>query len=94
VLSPSTERVDRTRTLGVYRREGVGRVWLVNPLARTLEVLRLEGDFYALLAVHAAAERARAEPFEAVELDLSLLWPDAEPEAAAPTETEPTTAPD
>jgi Uma2 family endonuclease len=88
VLSPSTERVDRTRKLGVYRREGVGHVWLVNPLARTLEVLRLEGDLYALLAVHAAAERVRAEPFEGLELDLSLLWPDAEPDAPAPTETE------
>jgi Uma2 family endonuclease len=29
VLSPSTEEVDRGRKLDIYRREGVGHVWLV-----------------------------------------------------------------
>lgn len=81
VLSASTERIDRTRKLDLYRREGVSHVWLVKPLVRTLEVLHLEGDRYCLTAVHAADERVRAEPFDTLELDLSLLWPDAEPDA-------------
>jgi len=38
-LSPSTARIDRTRKLAIYAREGVRHVWLVDPLARTLEVL-------------------------------------------------------
>ena len=42
VLSPSTETIDRTLKLAIYAAQGVGHVWLVNPLLETLEVLRLE----------------------------------------------------
>ena len=74
VVSPSTERLDRRRKQPVYARESVGHLWLVNPLARTLEVHRLTSEGWLLVATHADAERLRAEPFEAVELDLSGLW--------------------
>jgi hypothetical protein len=53
--------------------------WLVDPSLRTLDVLRLERGRWSILAVHADAARVRAEPFEAVELDLSLLWADVAP---------------
>ena len=43
VLSPSTVQLDRVQKLRIYAREGVAHAWLVDPLARTLEVLRLEG---------------------------------------------------
>ena len=43
VLSPSTVQIDRPRKLRVYAREGVAHAWLVDPLARTPEVLRLDG---------------------------------------------------
>jgi hypothetical protein len=39
-----------------------------------LEVFRLEGDFWLLLAAHRDDEVVRAEPFDAVELDLLPLW--------------------
>ncbi|MCP3099977.1 Uma2 family endonuclease [Myxococcus sp. K15C18031901] len=74
VLSPSTASLDRAVKLPVYAREGVPVVWIVDPLARTLEVFRLEGSRYVLLAVHAARDRIHAEPFEAFELELSSLW--------------------
>jgi Uma2 family endonuclease len=76
VLSPSTERMDRADKLPVYAREGVRHVWLVNPLQRTLEVLRLEGGRWLTLAVHRDDARVRAEPFDAVELELGALWAD------------------
>ena len=47
VLSPSTVQIDRARKLGIYAREGVSHAWLVDPLARTLEVLRLEDGRWA-----------------------------------------------
>jgi len=74
VLSPSTERVDRARKLGVYAREGVGHVWLVNPLTHTLEVLRLDGAGYRLMQTCAGEQKVRAEPYDTIELDLALLW--------------------
>ena len=74
ILSPSTERLDRARKLPAYARHGVVYAWLINPTARTLEVLRAEGGRWVLLGTFADDVRVRAEPFDAVELDLFLLW--------------------
>jgi hypothetical protein len=57
-------------------RERVGHVWFVDPLARLLEILRLRGARYEILATHKDDESARAEPFDAVPLDLGALWAD------------------
>lgn len=74
ILSPSTRRFDRVLKLEVYRREGVKYVWLIDPEAKTLEVLRLDGEHYSLLATHSEADVVRAEPFDAIELELNGLW--------------------
>jgi Uma2 family endonuclease len=74
VLSPSTERVDRGRKLDLYRREGVAHVWLVSPALQTLEVLRRHDLGWLLVATFAGDTAVRAEPFDAVELDLAGLW--------------------
>jgi Uma2 family endonuclease len=73
-LSPSTAIVDRTRKLEIYRRQGVAFVWLVDPLARTLEVLRLEGKEWVVAGNHGGDAKVRVAPFDAVELELSRLW--------------------
>ena len=78
-LSPSTERLDRARKLGVYAREGVANVWLLNPEARTLEVYRRSEDRWLLLATHGSDALVRAEPFDAIELDLLPLWGETRP---------------
>lgn len=74
VLSPATENIDRVKKLAVYAREGVGHVWLVNPALEMLEVLRLESQRWSLLAEHEGEARVRAEPFDAIELELGALW--------------------
>jgi Uma2 family endonuclease len=74
ILSPSTHRLDRVRKMPIYAREGVRYVWLVDPDAETLEAYRLEGSAYLRIAAHGENERARIEPFEALELDLAELW--------------------
>jgi Uma2 family endonuclease len=74
VVSPNTERLDRARKMPVYARENVSHLWLVNPVARTLEAYRLAEGRWLLLATHEGAARVRAEPFDAVELDLTSLW--------------------
>ena len=74
VLSPSTERLDRARKLRVYAAAGIGHAWLVNPLARTLEVYRRAEDRWLLLTTFEADALVRAEPFDAIELDLLPLW--------------------
>ncbi|WP_437569986.1 Uma2 family endonuclease [Sorangium sp. So ce542] len=74
VISPRTERVDRSKKMRIYRREGVGHVWLLSPLLRTLEVYRLEGGRWVLLETYEEDAKVRAEPFDAVELDLAAIW--------------------
>jgi Uma2 family endonuclease len=74
VLSPSTAAHDRAAKLPAYAREDVGHVWLIDPALRTLEVLRLDGERYSLLATHRDDAAVRVEPFEALALELRLLW--------------------
>ncbi|WP_437964488.1 Uma2 family endonuclease [Sorangium sp. So ce260] len=74
VISSRTERVDRGKKMRIYRREGVGHVWLLSPLLRTLEVYRLEGGRWVLLETYEEDVKVRAEPFDAVELDLAAIW--------------------
>lgn len=74
MLSPGTMRVDRIRKMRIYAREQVGHVWLVDPLAHTLEVYRLEGSHWILLDTYDGEEPVRAEPFDAIELDLNRWW--------------------
>ncbi len=83
MLSPSTERIDRGAKIALYAAAGVGQAWLVNPLLHTLEVLRLSAETprqWTSLAVFKDDERVRADPFDAIELDLAVLWQDVEPE--------------
>ncbi len=74
VLSPRTEAFDRGQKVPIYAREGVRHVWLVDPIEQTLEVFRLAGDNYLLLGVHHGEALVRAEPFDAIELELAILW--------------------
>ncbi len=74
VLSPGTATLDRTKKLPAYARERVGHVWLVDPLARTIEVLRLEDGSWVVALNAGGAQRVRAEPFDAIDLDLGTLW--------------------
>jgi len=75
-LSPSTARIDRTRKLAIYAREDVRHAWLVDPLARTLEVLALEGGRWVIAETHGGNDVVRAVPFAAVEIELARLWLD------------------
>lgn len=74
VVSPGTERLDRAKKMPAYAREGVAHLWLVNPSARTREVYRLVEGRWLPLATHEGTARVRAEPFDAVELELAPLW--------------------
>ena len=46
----------------------------MNPTERTLEVLRLERGQWVIVATHGGDAIVRAEPFDAVAIDLLELW--------------------
>ena len=74
ILSPSTAAIDRTVKIPIYAREGVVHVWLIDPSARTLEVLRLDGGSYRIVGAWNGNVVVHAEPFEAVGIALGELW--------------------
>jgi len=76
IISPSTAALDRARKVGIYAREQVAHAWLIDPIARTLEVMRLEAGRWVIVSTHAGNETVRAEPFAEIEIALADLWVD------------------
>jgi len=74
VLSESTEARDRGKKRRIYRREGVGHYWLLDPRDKSLEVYRLVEGKWLEVDTYEGDVVVRAEPFDAVELDLATLW--------------------
>lgn len=80
VLLPGTQRHDRVLKVPFYARAGVQHVWLVDPLAQTLEVLKLAGEHWLLAQTFGGTDTINAEPFEALDLPLGALWDRGEPD--------------
>jgi Uma2 family endonuclease len=74
VVSPSTGAIDRGRKMRIYAREGLAHLWIVDPIVRTLEAYRLEEGRWVVVSTHDGGGRVRAEPFEAVELQMGRWW--------------------
>ncbi len=74
VLSAGTAKYHRTDKLNIYSREQVRWAWLVDPLQRTLEALRLREAKWVLLGTWRDEALVRVEPFDAIELELGVLW--------------------
>ena len=75
VLSPSTAQLDRARKLRIYAEHGVRHAWLVDPdppHARGPAPRRAVDGRCS--ATHAGSAAVRAEPFEAIQLELGALW--------------------
>lgn len=74
VLSPATASLDRTRKMRYYAEAEIRHLWLVDPRIKTIEVYRLDGGSWRVVGSHAGDVPVRAEPFDAIELDLAGLW--------------------
>lgn len=75
VLSPSTRVWDREEKMPYYARHRVGHLWLLDPIDQLLEVYALGRRGWEAIGTYSGTKVVRAEPFESVELDLSLIWP-------------------
>ncbi|HYO51351.1 Uma2 family endonuclease [Archangium sp.] len=74
VLSDRTRSRDKGQKMRIYAREGVRHLWHVDPSARTLDIFRLTAGQWLRVHSFAGEERVRAEPFDAIELELALVW--------------------
>lgn len=74
VTSPSSGRLDRLKKLPIYARGDVDYAWILDPEQQTLEAYRREDDRWILLGTYGEEPIVRVAPFEAIEIDLTLIW--------------------
>ena len=74
VLSPSTRKFDLGGKSAVYARAGVGHIWFVDPIARSLEVRELRGTKWVKIATLHDDATVSLPPFEAISFCLGDLW--------------------
>ena len=73
VLSPSTEKVDRTTKLKVYARYGVEEYWIIDPDGISAEIYRRESSGLELAATLRAEESLASPLFPGFSLPLQNL---------------------
>ena len=95
VLSPSTRKFDLGGKSAVYARAGVGHIWFVDPIARSLEVNELRGAKWVEIATLHDDATVSLPPFEAISFNLGDLRPPPTVHRAPPGESavEPDPAP-
>jgi Uma2 family endonuclease len=81
ILSPSNAATDRVTKRKLYASHGVPYYWIVDPVARTLEAVRLESGRWVEIGSYDDTAVARIEPFEAVELEVGRLFPTPDAES-------------
>lgn len=74
MLSRSTAAFDRGEKLDTYAEWNVPHAWLVDPATRTLEAYRLDSKRWVRIGAWSDDAKVRVEPFDAITLDLSVLW--------------------
>ena len=76
ILSPRSVRRDRGPKFAGYHRAGVPHYWLVDPEEEMLTVHRWTKDGYLVVLNAERGSRVRAEPFEALELKVAVIFGD------------------
>jgi len=76
IISPQSARRDRIAKPRIYAKAGVEWLWLIDPAAKTLEVLRhkKKSERWEIAASFGEEPLVRAPPFDAVELELARWW--------------------
>ncbi len=74
VLSPSTRQLDLGHKRGIYAREGVGCLWLVDPNVQSLEAFELNGTEWVLIGQLFDNATVSLPPFEVVSFNLGDVW--------------------
>lgn len=73
IVSDSNRTTDTVTKLRRYHQAGVPHYWILDQLDHTLTVHRHVADGYLVALRADARERVRAEPFDAIELQVSAL---------------------
>jgi Uma2 family endonuclease len=73
IVSESNRTVDTVTKLRRYQQAGVPHYWIIDQVDRTLTVHRHTPEGYLVALRAAEQEMVRAEPFEAIEIEVRVL---------------------
>lgn len=74
VLYPSTRNRDLGPKREIYARQGVAHLWIVSPVARTLQAFELSGGEWLSIRTLEGMAAISVPPFENLNIPLSRLW--------------------
>jgi Uma2 family endonuclease len=78
VLSPNTARFDRCEKMPIYLCAGVGFLWLIDPILKTLEIYQRSvasgASHWLLINTFADAKVVHPAPFAELPFDLQDIW--------------------
>jgi len=74
ILSPTTSAHDRATKIPLYAQAGVPEMWLIDPQAKTVEVLRLQGRKYLVDSILAGDQSLRSGQLSDWQLPLGELF--------------------
>jgi len=74
ILSPATAAHDRATKLNLYAEARAPEVWLMDPLAKTVEVLKLQGNKYLVDSIFAGRQTFTSSLFPGGEITLDELF--------------------
>jgi Uma2 family endonuclease len=77
VLSPESRRRDRIDRRDLYEQHGVREYWLIDPEARTVEVLHLKSGEYELIGRWHSGEHAQSRLLKGFAVSVAALFGEA-----------------
>lgn len=76
ILSPGSDRRDRTEKLDLYAKYDVAEYWIVDPASQLFEFLILDQGRYVV--TQSADNRYQSPRLPEVEIDLAAFWQEVE----------------
>lgn len=80
ILSPSNASNDLVKKKRVYHQRHVPHYWIIDPVGETMTVHRWSPEGYVEVLSALSGERVRAEPFDAIEMNVGVFFGEDEDE--------------
>jgi Uma2 family endonuclease len=77
IISPGSQRRDRIDKRDLYEQHGIREYWIIDPGAKTMEVLDLENGTYQLVGRWRPAETAHSRLLKGFEVPVASLFGEA-----------------
>ena len=74
IISPSNPERDVVRKRDIYARNGVGEYWIVDPEARSIRVMTLEGSTYSIIGEYEAGDQLTSATLKGLGLEVEGVF--------------------